>query len=217
MILEIDNKINGLFNETESIDETDDFEFDYKIPELQYSHTLSNSSWDLDIIEKFAKKFFPIKIKCPSFPPLQLRFSPNLILTAGLIVEYEEDINFSSSRLSYDLYGGLDLGAKIELGLYFDIVIAELDIAVGLKGNIYRGRVGFKLSIDFTEVKSYIFFYYYNLGASLDFYIYIKTKILFFETKLLDYSYSIYQASSYEENKKEYLLYDDSDRSYYLL
>ena len=147
----------------------------------------------MNIIEKFADSIFPIKIECPSFPPLQLRFSPKVLLTAGLIIGYEEEIDSSSSILSYDLYGELELGGRIELGLYFNISIANLDMAVGLDGNLYEGKVGFKLSIDFIELKANILFYSYYYLVSLKFYIYIKTKVLFYAIDdLIHYYYSIY-------------------------
>ena len=192
-------------------DEINDYEFSYIIPDLTYSKILSDSSWELNIIEKFANSIFPIKIECPDFPPLQLRFSPKVLLTSGLTIGYEEEIDSSSSTLSYDLYGELKLGGKIELGFYFNISIDNLDIAVGLDGNLYEGKVGFKLSIDFIEVKANILFYYYYYKASLYFYIYIKSRVLSYQMdEPLPYNYSIYAPSFEDENEKIYKLYDDN-------
>ena len=214
---EIRNQRDMLFDDINLYNENNLSYFNSKLYDDKYSVTLSKSSWSLDILETFASKFFPIKIKCPSFPPLQLRLSPLLELIAGFNIGYIEQTGkgIMSSKLIYDIYAGVDLGAKIEAGLYFDVKIAALSIAVGLKGKFYKGRIGFKLSINFMDIKtSFILIYYQNVGVSLDFYIYIKIKVLFIKITLFELHYEIELLGSGDEH----VLYEDENNDiYYLL
>lgn len=142
--------------------------------------------WSIDIIQKFANDTFPLKLVAPSFPFLQIRFWPNVILQACISAEFEDDFEWMSSQLTFDISCGAKIILTVEGGLYFDLGvdlkkkkynIADLKVVVEVEGTLFDGKVGMKFSIDFMQAKLILTFYLDISAFSFRFYFKVSFEI----------------------------------------
>ena len=176
--------------------------------------------YELDIIEKVP--FFPLKLKCPAFPPLQIRISPVVLIKACGQVIYETEEYFHTSKLSFDFNIGAKIGIVLEGGLYLDLKILKFTVKAGIQGNFFDGKVGIKFSINFTKAQLTLNIYSEYIPLSFEFFIKIQTKILFFKITILNITYKINVLRFYSSviiNLDLYEMIDNfsKDESYYLL
>ena len=176
--------------------------------------------YELDVIEKVP--FFPLKLRCPGFPPLQILFSPVVLVKACGQVIYETEEYFHTSKLSFDFNTGATIGLVLEGGFYLDIKILKLTIKAGIQGNLFDGKVGIKFSINFTKAQLNLKIYSEYIPLSFEFFIKVQMKIIFFKITLVNISYRINIAKLYSSiiiNLDLYKMIDNfsKDESYYLL
>ena len=165
---------------------------------------------------------FPLKLKCPGFPPLQIRFSPVVLVKACGQVIYESEEYFHTSKLSFDFNTGATIGFVLEGGFYFDVKVFKLTIKAGIQGNFFDGKVGIKFSINFTKARLTLNIYSEYIPLSFEFFIKVQMKIIFFKITLVNISYKYNVLRFYSSiiiNLDLYEMIDNfsKDESYYLL
>ena len=117
--------------------------------------------------------------------------------------------------MSFDFNIGSKISLSIEGGLYLNIIIFKASIAVGITGNIFDGKIGLKLDIDFNEARINLGVYFDIYGISFVFYLEIKIKIFFFFSKTfrpIDYKISI-PGGRVDFNIIEINLYDEYNKN----
>ena len=173
-----------------------------------------------NIIKKSIKDFkdpFSIKIPLASFPFLQIRIIPKVTFSicTKLNYQFKNNKNNPTSIMSFDFNIGSKISLSIEGGLYLNIIIFKASIAVGITGNIFDGKIGLKLDIDFNEARIKLGVYFDIYGISFVFYLEIKIKIFFFFSKTfrpIDYKISI-PGGRVDFNIIEINLYDEYNKN----
>jgi hypothetical protein len=217
--VECDEQIEGFSDELEISGGIQDFSYGAVFDDDKLSFFLSKC-YELDVIKKVP--FFPLKLKCPGLPALQIRISPVVLVKACGAVIYETEIYFHTSKLSFDFNTGATIGLVLEGGFYFDAKILGLTIKAGIQGNIFDGKVGIKFTINFTKAQLTLTIYSEYIPLSFEFFIKVQVKVIFFKITLVNISYKINAIrlySSIQINLDLYKMIDNfsKDESYYLL
>ena len=216
---DIDGGIEEFSDELEISGGFEDFSYGAVFDDDKFSVFFSKC-YELDIIEKVP--LFPLKLKCPGFPPLQIRFSPVVLVKACGQVIYESEEYFHTSKLSFDFNTGATIGFVLEGGFYFDVKVFKLTIKAGIQGNFFDGKVGIKFSINFTKARLTLNIYSEYIPLSFEFFIKVQMKIIFFKITLVNISYKYNVLRFYSSiiiNLDLYEMIDNfsKDESYYLL
>ena len=171
--------------------------------------------WSLDIIQKFLNETSPLKFVAPSFPFLQLRVWPTVVLEACISGEYESDDELMSSNLIFDSNLGAIISLNIEGGLYFDLSIgkkkkinfADLKAVVGVQGIIFDGKIGMKLKINLVKARIILSIYLDISAISFRFYFKISYSLLFLKGTLIEDSVTLHGIKDYKSRDLIFDLY----------
>ena len=130
--------------------------------------------------------------------------------------EYLDENKYPVSKLLIDFSTEVDLGVKVEGGIYLDAKLASFSIAVDVDGKMFCGKIGLKLTFHFDQAKVNFNIYAELFSASFQFYLEIKIKILFW-TKNIKFSYDLsFDPIRYNILDESFDLYDKK-RKYELL
>ena len=193
--------------------------------ELDNKHLASYCCYSIDVINLILKAItqekdveYSIKFPCPSFPFLQLTIIPTLDFDICVLGSYEylDENKYPVSKLLIDFSTEVDLGVKVEGGIYLDAKLASFSIAVGVDGKMFCGKIGLKLTFDFDQAKVNFNIYSELFSASFQFYLEINIKILFW-TENIKFSYDLsFDPIRYNILDESFDLYDKK-RKYELL
>jgi hypothetical protein len=189
---EIDEKIEEFFYNQEFSDKLEisyDIKDIFKMLKISYQMNVSNC-YKLNVTDDL-NNLFPFRLRCPEFPPLQIRIGPIVYVTICGAVKFEKKDLFLSEA-SFDFSIKADIGLDLEGGLYTENPILDVTVSCGCKGNIFEGKVGIKYLINFYKAQLDLNIYT-ELNINIDFrlFILIKAKILRWSYTLIDKEFPI--------------------------
>jgi hypothetical protein len=143
-----------------------------------YQFKYEEYCYSLNAIENIS--LFPIIISCPYFPPLQIRLSPIVNVTICSKIMFEiTDFDLLLTKFDFDFSTKTSFGLKLEGGIYLDIYVSKLTASVGINGNLFDGKIGVKISIDFDKSQLHLKVYLEcSINLYFNFYILIQAKLL---------------------------------------
>ena len=112
-----------------------------------------------------------------------------------------------ASKLTIDFNTWVQLGIKVEGGIYLDIKLVSASVAVGVDGTVYEGKIGLELTFDFNEARINFKIYMNYYGVSFEFYIKFSIKILFWK-KTKKFGYKLKYSGSVSIIELAFDLYD---------
>ena len=153
-----------------------DFISNYFLNFLKFKYSTSISyCYPLNLTEKIPG--FPLILPVPSFPVLQLRIFPIVNITACSEIEYKL-IDFDLTQVFFNFNTNASVGLDLEGGLYLDAVFLHFSASVGIKGNLFDGRVGIKILVDFDNSKLYLTLYFeVMINIKPEFFVLVQAKI----------------------------------------
>ena len=185
------------------------YEFDNKYLGVYSCYSIDVISLIMKAITGKIEDEYSIKFPCATFPPLQLRVYPKLNIDTCLKIDYRyfDENYYPASKLTIDFNTGVQLGIKVEGGIYLDIKLVSASVAVGVDGTVYEGKIGLELTFDFNEARINFKIYMNYYGVSFEFYIKFSIKILFWK-KTKKFGYKLKYSGSVSIIELAFDLYD---------